>query len=160
MNNTIHISEIANLQLDELSHLPAEALMDLLQQVKTLASQLKENKSHLDKSLHLKYDDQISQLREQQDKPFGVMHFEDNTVDVAMDAKKQVNWDQDVLAKLFRRPKLRDYNPEEIIEVTYKVNEKKYEGLSNAVKKIIDKARSTRVNANYITLMPVKETQA
>jgi hypothetical protein len=160
MSNNIHLSEIAKMPLNQLAHLPAEVLMNLQQQVKTLGTQLTKNKAHLNKSLHLKYDHQFTELREDEDKPFGVMHLDDNTVDVASDAKKKVDWDQAMLAKLYQRKNIGDFKPNELINVTYTVREAKFKEAPKTVQRMVNKARSAKVNGNIITLTSQPENKA
>jgi hypothetical protein len=151
---------IENLSVHQLGKLSPQQLvkasgyqfMHAQQNLKEKLEQLQDAKSHLDGGMKLKYSDKIAEAREQEDKPYGVIHIEDDEVDIAVDAKKTVSWDQKELAKLYKKRKILDYHTEELIEVTYKINEAKYKQLSEAMKKIVGKARSARVSSTPYTL--------
>lgn len=150
---------------DQVLAMPASELAkyssDLLFQAKNdAADQLAATKSlleHIDHALDLKYSKRAQELRQAAGKDIGIVHFDDGQVRVSADLPKKIEWDQAKLADITRRIAANGENPEQYVDITYRVSETKFNAWPDTLKGAFVPARTLKTGKPSYQLSLAKE---
>lgn len=127
-----------------LAQRPAAELFELKRLAADLSAVAKAVSDHLDRALELRYADQAQSLRRAAGKDYGVVHFDDGSVRVTADAPKKVTWDEAQLAEIARRIRATGEDPDQYLEIGYRVSEAKFTAWPDAIRAVFAPARTTR----------------
>lgn len=124
--NRVDLNDLRNLPIGSLAELPGDQLALLQQEVEQALQDAKRRKEWLDGVLALRYGERASALRRNQGKDSGTVRFDDGPVTVVAELPKKITWDQARLAELHERIRAGGEDPQDYLEVTYKVSERRY----------------------------------
>ena len=124
MNMTLET--IKALTIAELTEMSAAELLHLQHFTHESYGQAQRAKDWIDGAIALKYGDRDQQLRQQLGKDTGVIHFEDDGVKVTVNLPKKPKWDQKQLAAVATRMWSQGQDPTELIDISYRISERKY----------------------------------
>jgi hypothetical protein len=88
--------------------------------------QAKRLKDWLDSAISLKYQNRVTDIRQNQDKVTGTIHFNDGNFKVTSVVTKRVDWDQAKLKEAVSEIKEFGDNPYEYVAIAYKLSETKF----------------------------------
>ena len=142
--NRVTLAELPQLPVGEIAALPAEQIALLVEEASGALAQAKRLKDRLDGALELKYRDRAAERRAADGKDSGTIRFEDGQVLVTADLPKKVDWDQERLKGLAIRLGSEGEDPEEYIEVTYRVPERRYTAWPQYIRDLFTPARTVR----------------
>ena len=128
----------------ELADYPPEMLLDLKQQAADAVATAKANAEWIDRALDLRYSRVAAEQRLAAGKDTGSVSFTDGVVRVSVELPKKVEWSQVQLARIADRIRAAGEDPSEFIEVTYRVNEAKYNAWSTSMRSSFDSARTLK----------------
>lgn len=83
--------------------------------------------------------------------PFGTVNLHHGEYEVKYIVPKDVSWDQEKLAELYKRISEHE-DPNQYIQVTYKVSETSYKSWPDDIKKAFDPARTVKEGAERIEI--------
>lgn len=141
MTNKITLSQVPNIHIGKLADLPADQLMDLQKQAADHFEKAKRLKEWIDGAISIKYQNDISLLRNKQNKATGSIFIRDGNFKVTSVIPKKVDWDQEKLKDVVAAIKKHGDNPDEYVETSYKVLENKYTSWPEHIKNIFKPAR-------------------
>nr|CRH06068.1 Conserved protein of unknown function [Candidatus Magnetococcus massalia] len=142
MNPTL--SELRSLPMGELAELSSEQLASLQQQAVKAMELAKLTKEFLEGVLSRRYADKAALLRKEAGKDFGTVRFSDGDIQVVADLPKRPSWDQKRLADLFDRIRKAGEDPNEYLEVAYKVPESKFKAWPSQIRSAFEGARTVK----------------
>ena len=143
-SNRITLTELSRLSIGEIAALPADQIAFLVAEASEALAQAKRLKDRLDGALEHKYRDRAAERRAAEGKDSGTIRFEDGQVLVTADLPKKVDWDQERLKGLAIRLGSEGEDPEEYIEVTYRVPERRYTAWPQYIRDLFTPARTVR----------------
>ena len=144
MNSKITLSQVSNIHIGKLADLPADQLMDLQQQAADHFEKAKRLKEWIDAAISIKYQNDISLLRNKQNKATGSIYLRDGSFKVTSIIPKKVDWDQEKLKDVVSAIKKHGDNVDEYVETSYKISETKYSAWPEHIKNIFKPARVVR----------------
>ncbi len=161
MNIPNHIIPEAfkHMPVGEIAALPAAELARLQQETTKALRSAKMASDWLDGALALKYTDQADDLRRAAQKDTGTVRFVDGEVTVKTDLQKRVAWDQAQLARMVERIRAAGDDPAEIIDISYKVAERKFAAWPASMQEAFRHARTVHHGKLKITLLDVGAAQ-
>jgi len=156
------------LTLNQALRLPAQDLArqspDLLAELKQAAAEClafaEAITQHLDTAVNLRYGNHAQQLRADQGKNSGVVHFDDGAVRVSADLPSQIVWDQSRLAEIARRIRANGDDPAEYIELHYDISEATFAAWPDALKSAFTLARTRVCGAPTYRLALMRDTSS
>ena len=149
---TLSIESITNLPLGELCALNSKTLIALINDADANLKKAQRIKDWLDGALKLKYEERAQGLRQLKGKDTGSISFEDDGIKVIAALPKKISWDQSKLKTLVQRIRDKGDNPEEYVEVSYKVGERNYSAWPSHIRKCFEDARTLCVGKQTFTL--------
>ncbi len=161
MNIPNHITPetFKHMPLGEIASLPAAELARLQQETTKALRSAKMASDWLDGALALKYTDQADDLRRAAQKDTGTVRFVDGEVTVKTDLQKRVAWDQAQLARMVERIRAAGDDPTEIIDISYKVPERKFAAWPTSMQEAFCDARTVHPGKLKITLLDEGDAQ-
>ena len=145
MRNRLTLNDVEITPIGELAALPPAELLMLLEDADALIKKAKQLREWLDGAVGLKYQARMEAQRQAQNKPYGVVHIEDEGYVVSCDAPKKPEWDQEQLAVIAQNIHASGSDPAEYIDTTYKISERKYTAWPEHIRQAFDKARTVKV---------------
>lgn len=142
--NRPHLEDIRTMPVREITKLPAEHLALLQNDASAALEAAKLVKDWLDGAITLRYVDQAAMLRQQQGKDTGTVRFMDGDVTVVADLPKKVEWNQQKIAALVARIRETGDDPADYVEITFKVQERKYTAWPESIREAFTPARSVQ----------------
>ncbi len=91
-------------------------------------------------------------LRQQQDKPFGTVHLDNDGCTVTCDVPKKPEWDQQKLAAVVHQISAAGDNPSEYVDVTYKVAERKFTAWPEHIRQTFAPARVLKAGKATVSI--------
>lgn len=142
MNNLLN--KVHTLSTQEIAVLPPNQLMALQQVADESLQQAKRMKDRINDALELKYKDQASVARIREGKDTGTVHFEDEQIQVIADLPKRITWDQKQLAVIAKRIQDSGEDPQQYMDIGYKVPERKFTAWPDNIKTAFQAARTMK----------------
>ena len=142
--NRPRVEDLRHLPIGDLAELPADQLSLLQEETEEALQRARQHKEWLEGALALRYAERAAALRRSQGTDAGTVRFQDGPVTVAADLPKKVEWDQTKLAELAERIRAQGEDPEEYLEVTLKVPERRYAAWPNHIRLAFEDARTLR----------------
>lgn len=137
---------------------PAESLFHLKHDATELLVSIKAIVEQIDRALDLKYAEPAHKLRLRAGKDTGVVHFDDGPVAVSADLPKKVEWDQNQLAAIVQRIAANGDDPDEYVEVSYRVSESKFNAWPDAIRQVFAPARTVKTGKPTFRLALLQES--
>lgn len=135
-----NISILETLSAKEISVLDTADLMDLTDQVTNLNSQVKEMKQKLDDGLNLRFSETVKSNLQGSGKDTGTARFFDGTYQIIAEIPKKVTWDAEKMEEIIK--KISKEKKEDLIKITYSVDERKYLSLPPEWQSVFKEART------------------
>lgn len=157
MRNRLTLEQIRNMPVGDIAALSAEELLLLTEEAEEQHAKAKRVKEWLENIIAIKYGERAGTARAAAGKDTGVVHFEDDGIDVAADLPKKAEWDQKQLAAIVERIIAGGDNPAEYVQVSYKVTEEKYKAWPQSIRQVFESARTVKTGKPSFTLTRRKE---
>lgn len=159
MLNHLTLDDIEKKPIGELAALSPAELKMLMEESDALAKRAKLVREWLEGAVNLKYQARVVVQRQQQDKPYGVVHIEDDGHTISCDLPKKPEWDQAQLAVIAQNIQAAGSDPGEYIETTYKISERKFSAWPEHIRREFEKARTVKAGKPVYTIKPVEGGQ-
>ncbi|TAN56939.1 MAG: hypothetical protein EPN20_17880, partial [Magnetospirillum sp.] len=124
--NRPRLADMMTMAVGEIAKLPAEMLILLQEEAEQTVRLAKMQKDWLDGVLDRRYAIIAAELRNREGKDTGTVRFDDGGVTVVADLPKKVEWDQEQLAATVERIRAAGDDPDEYVDLAFKVPERKY----------------------------------
>jgi len=157
MPNSITIDSVQNIPIGQLSDLPIATLVSLQRDASDNLDKAKRLKDWLDSAISLKYQNRVTDIRQNQDKVTGTIHFNDGNFKVTSVVTKRVDWDQAKLKEAVSEIKESGDNPYEYVTITYKLSETKFNAWPEYIKKFFRPARILKTSKETFKIEEIKE---
>ncbi|MBF0186238.1 MAG: hypothetical protein HQM06_17860 [Magnetococcales bacterium] len=145
MNIALSIHTLPEISPAFMAALEPSILVALQQEVEEHYRRAQEIKASLEEAIVRRYSDRVALLRHQNHKPTGILRFNDGPFVVVADQPKKPEWDQEQLAFITEQLRSAGMDPQEYVEVTYRVSERRYEAWPTSVRQIFEPARTLKV---------------
>ena len=155
--NRVAAGDLLDMTPGQIAALPVADLAAVQAETEALAARAKAIAERLAACLAQRYGDHAAAMRRGLGKDSGVVRIEDDGFVVVADLPKKVAWDQAQLAALAARIRAAGDNPDDYVETTLKVSERRYAAWPEPIRASFEPARTVTVGAPKFTIMP-KET--
>ena len=155
---SLSLDNARHFSVADMVKLPARDLMQLQSEAAKNLQASKALKDWIEGVITLKYESQTQSLRTQMGKDTGMVHFDDDGIRVTADLPKKVEWNQHQLAELAQRIVANGDNPEQYLEITYKVAERKYTAWPEHLRSQFAPARTLKTGKPTFKLTATQET--
>lgn len=147
-----NISVLETLSASEIGKLDVADLMDLNDQITNLNIQVKEMRQKLDDGLNLRFAETVKANLRSEGKDTGTTRFFDGAHQIIAEIPKKVTWDSEKMEEVIK--KISKERTEDLIKITYSVDERKYLSLPPEWQSVFKDARtvSTGKTRYQITL--------
>ena len=146
--------DLVRLDASEIARLPVDLLAILQREVDERLKRAKAANARLDGALTIRYATRAEEARRTAGKDTGTVRLDDGDFTVVADLPKRVDWDQEQLAAMVERIRAAGDDPEQYVDVTYKVPERKYAAWPEAIRQGFEPARTVRTGALKVELLP------
>jgi len=157
MSNKITLSEASNIHIGELADLPADQLLNLQNQAAVHLDNAKRLKELMDNAISIKYQNDVTILRDKENKVTGTINFHDGNFKVTSNIPKKIDWDQEKLQKAVADIKETGDDPLEYVAISYKISETKYTAWPEHIQKFFRDARTLKTGKETFKLEEVKQ---
>jgi hypothetical protein len=130
--------------IGEISALPAALLAVLQEEAEDAAKAARSLADWLNGAITLRYADRAAAARRTEGKDTGTVRLDDDEITVIAELPKRVEWDQAMLGQLVARIRGAGDDPEEYVETTYRVPERKYGAWPAAIREGFEAARTVK----------------
>jgi hypothetical protein len=151
-SNRLRLDDIRPMPIGEIATLPAEELALLQDDAEAALAAAKTTAAWIGGAIALRYADRALALRQAQQKDTGTVRFTDGNVTVIAELQKRVEWDQRALAEVVERIRAAGDDPDEYIEVAYRVTERKYNAWPERIRAAFELARTVKTGKSTFTL--------
>lgn len=148
--NMKNISCIETLSIRELSKLSEMDLNDLSQKISETHAWIKQLVEKFEMALAAKYSEEAKKKLHESGTDFGTCKLKKNGFVISVSIPKKVQWDQDILKTLYDKSSPNDRD--EVIKVTYSVDERKYAKFPQALRDFLSPARTTTYGKEKISI--------
>lgn len=145
MNIPIPIKTLPEVPTAQLAALPVEQLAALLDEADAHLRRAKAIKESLDEAIAHRYGDRAALVRNQNQKPTGIVRFDDGPFVVIADLPKKPEWDQEKLDTIVRKISESGENALDYVEISYRVPESRYNAWPATIQKFFEAARTLKV---------------
>ena len=146
--------DLPGLDPNEIAQMPVDLLAILQHEVDERLKQSKAAKARLDGALTIRYATRAEEARRTAGKDTGTVRLDDGDFTVVADLPKRVVWDQEQLAAMVARIRAAGDDPEQYVDVTYKVPERKYAAWPDAIRQGFEPARTVKTGALKVEIRP------
>ena len=151
-HNRVVIDDLLAMTPGAIAALPVADLAALQADTEALAARAKAIADRLTAGLAQRYGDHAAVLRRGLGKDSGMVRIEDDGFVVAADLPKRVAWDQAKLAAIVARIRAAGDNPDDYVETTLKVSERRYGAWPEPIRAGFESARTVTVGAPKFTI--------
>jgi hypothetical protein len=152
LKTPITLTDLRTLPVGEIMNLSPADLLVLQKEAVEAFELAKLTKEWLENAIRLKYDTRFQALRQQQDKPFGTVHLDDDFCTVTCDIPKKPEWDQQKLAAVVHQISAAGDDPAEYVEISYKVAERKFTAWPEHIRQAFAPARVLKAGKATVSL--------
>lgn len=151
-HNRVTIDDLLTMAPGAIAALPVADLAALQTEAEALAARAKAIGERLAAGLAQRYGAHAATMRRALDKDSGVVRIEDDGFVVTADLPKRVAWDQKRLAAMVERIRTAGDNPDEYVETSLKVSERRYGAWPQPIRADFEPARTVTVGAPKFTI--------
>ena len=126
LDNVPTFDDLERLSIGEIADMPAALLLALQDEAAAESARVKRLKDRFEAALAQRYGAATEAERSGQGKTSGTVRIEDAGVVVIADLPKKVSWDQERLAAMASRMRAAGDNPEDYLEIAYRVPERRF----------------------------------
>ena len=155
----VTLSDLKTMPVYELTALPAQELMALIQTAEKALHEAQYQVQWLQSALAHKYMNRAENLRKLEWQKTGSITFEDDGVLVEQEIPAIPSWDQDHLAYIAEVMQRSGGNPAEYMQITYSIDEAKFGRWPQEFQRQIAEARCIDQGAVVYRLMPLKQDE-
>jgi len=152
-DNAPRIDDLMSLPPQAIADLPVEMLAILQREIDERQKHDKAVKARFDGALNLRYAARAAEERQAAGKDTGTVRFDDGDFTIVADLPKRIAWDQSQLASLAKRIRDGGEDPDEYIDATLKVSERKYTAWPEYLRQDFEPARTVKPGALKIELV-------
>ncbi|MBF0424599.1 MAG: hypothetical protein HQL66_02090 [Magnetococcales bacterium] len=145
MEHPIPLETLPELPPAQLAALPVDQLAALLDEADAHLRRARAIKESLDEAVAHRYGDRAALVRNQNQKPTGIVRFDDGPFVVIADLPKKPEWDQERLAAIVGQISESGENALDYVEVAYRVPESRYNAWPASIRKFFEAARTLKV---------------
>jgi hypothetical protein len=156
---SITLDTLPHLLVGDIAALPLAQLVALSDEATQELQRFKQSKELIEAAIGIKYSQRLHALRQAQQKPTGTMHLEDEGFLVTQEIPKKPDWDQDKLQTVVAKIAAAGENPEEYVDIAYKVAERKYTAWPEHIRAAFEGARILKTGKAVFTVKPVGGVQ-
>ncbi len=154
---SVTLSALKNLAMYELKALSPQELMALMSEAEKALHDAQYQVKWLQSALAQKYMNRAENLRKLEWQKTGSITFEDDGVLVEQEIPAIPSWDQDHLAFIAEVMQRSGGNPAEYMQITYSIDEGKFDQWPTEFQRQIAEARCIDNGAVVYRLMPLKQ---
>ncbi|ABK43807.1 conserved hypothetical protein [Magnetococcus marinus MC-1] len=158
--SVINLEDLRQMAMGDVAALNAPTLARLQHEAAESMNRAKLVKELLDGVLSRKYADKAALMRTEAGKDFGTVRFSDGDVQVVADLPKCPHWDQKRLSDLFDRIRKAGEDPNEYMDVDYKVPETKFKAWPSQIRSAFEGARTVKAGKPTFKLSLRNEQEA
>lgn len=144
MEHAVNLNQLQQMPLGEVASLPVRELARLQQEAATAMSRIKLVNDLLDGVFTRRFGDRAAAIRRENGKEFGLIRFQDDEVEVAMDLPKRPSWDQTKLAGIVQSILESGDDPSQYVETSFEVPERKYTAWPDSIRRVFEPARAVK----------------
>ena len=152
----IQLNDIKSYSITDLANLSPIQLMRLQQQADNEFRDAKAMKQWIDGAISQRFRQTAQTLRQNQGKDTGTVYIKENYVSVAADLPKKTEWDQDKLSVIYESLRAAGEDPDEYLNITFKVDERKYTSWPEHIREQFTPARTLKTGKPIFILRPAK----
>lgn len=151
--------DLPGLDPAEIAQMPVDLLAILQREVDERLKRAKAAKASLDGALTVRYAARAEEARRTAGKDTGTVRLDDGDFTVVADLRKRVDWDQEQLAAMVERIRAAGDDPEQYVDLSYRVPERKYAAWPEAIRKGFEPARTVRPGTLKVAILPREGAQ-
>ncbi|MGP6089780.1 hypothetical protein [Antarctobacter jejuensis] len=140
--NAPGVDDLPGLSPAEIASLPVELLAILQRELDARLKQIRAAKDRFDVGLTTRYAHDAAAARRAEGKDAGTVRFADGDFTVVADLPKRIDWDQAQLAAMVERIRSAGDDPDQYVDIAYKVPERKYAAWPEAIRAGFEPART------------------
>ena len=142
--NRPQLGDIPTMPIGEIAALQADLLAVLQEEAEEAAKAARSLADWLNGAIGLRYAERAAAARRADGKDAGTVRLDDGEVMVIADLPKRVDWDQVRLGQIIARIRAAGDDPDEFVETTFRVSERKYAAWPAAIREGFEAARTVR----------------
>jgi hypothetical protein len=142
--SSLNPEQILSMPVGDLAAMTGESLFDLKNSATELSVFAKRIAERIDQAIEIKYSVDAHQQRLAAGKDTGVVHLNDGDLQITADLPKKVEWDQVQLADIAKRIVASGGDPNEYIDISYKVSETKFSAWPESIRSGFESARTLK----------------
>ena len=158
LSNRPTLDALRRMPVGEVVALPAEHLALLQADAREALDAARRLADWLEAAIALRYEQQAVAARAAAGRDTGAVRFQDGAVEVAVELPKRVEWDQRRLAALAEQIRAGGEDPNEYVEVIFKVPERAYAAWPERIRQAFEPARTVRTGRPTYRLTLLSET--
>ncbi len=143
--NIITLDQLRSMPLEQVAALPPAQLAGLVDEVAAVLQEAKMTKAFLDGALDHRFGGPVTQLRQAEGKPTGVIRLREGDFTVVCDLPKKPVWDQEKLATIAEEIRRDGVNPADYLDTVYKVQERRFTAWPPHIQQAFQAARILKV---------------
>lgn len=157
--NIPSMNDMLNMPAGELSQMPVDLLVALQGELDHANKQLKAANTRFGIALEVRYATRAEEARRGCGKDTGTVRLLDGDYTVVADLPKRVDWNQEKLAQIAQNIADSGEDPAEFIDTKFSVSERKFGALPEAWRKGFEPARTVKVGALRVEIVPQESGQ-
>lgn len=138
------LGDLPTMPIGEIAALPADLLALLQEEAEEAAKAARSLADWLNGAIALRYAERAAEARRAEGKDTGTVRLDDGEVTVIADLPKKVEWDQATLTQLVQRIGAAGDDPDEYVETSYRVSERKYGAWPASIRDGFEAARTVK----------------
>ena len=142
--NRPNLDTLRHMPVSDVIALPSEHLALLQTDAREALDAAKRMQDWIEAAIALRYEQRAIGARAAAGKDTGTVRFQDGAVEIAVDLPKKVEWDQRRLAALAEQIRAGGEDPDEYVEVSFKVPERAYAAWPERIRNAFEPARTVR----------------
>jgi hypothetical protein len=142
--NRPRLGDIPTMPIGEIAALPADLLAVLQEEAEEAAKSARSLADWLNGAIGLRYAERAAAARRADGKDSGTVRLDEGEVTVIADLPKRVDWDQATLGKMVARIRAAGDDPEEYVETSFRVSERKYAAWPATIREGFEAARTVK----------------
>ena len=142
--NRPQLGDLPTMPIGEIAALPADLLAVLQEEAEDAAKAARSLADWLNGAIALRYADRAAAARRAEGKDTGTVRLDDGEVTVIADLPKRVDWDQARLGQIIARIRAAGDDPDEFVETTFRVAERKYAAWPSHISTAFERARTVK----------------
>ena len=152
------IDDMRLLPIGQVIDLPAEHLALLQEEARSRLDVAKRALDWIEGAIAMRYEQRAIGARAAAGKDTGTVRFQDGNVEVTADLPKKVEWDQRRLTALAEQIRAGGEDPDQYVEVNFKVSERAYTAWPDRIRQAFEPARTVRTGRATYRLAIMSET--